>query len=124
MAWFRGSAPRKVRSWVLPVRRLRSLVRTKAPPFPGLTCWNSTTWNRPSGRSSVMPFLRSLLLKATGAASYARSRRCRSGGRAGRRVAVAAEQAPTEGAGPLPEGRRLEHLEVVAEQHEVAEDAV
>src|SRR5262245_57434727 len=44
-----------------PVRTFFSLVRTKAPPLPGLTCWNSTTVTRPSGRSSAMPFLRSLV---------------------------------------------------------------
>ena len=32
------SPDRNVRSSTLPVRRLRILVRTKAPPFPGLTC--------------------------------------------------------------------------------------
>ncbi len=53
-----------VRSNTLPFFRLRSLVRTKAPPLPGLTCWNSTTWNRPLSSSSVMPFFRSLVVMA------------------------------------------------------------
>src|SRR5271155_3351597 len=44
-----------------PVRTFLSLVRTKAPPLPGLTCWNSTTLNSPSGRSRLMPFFRSLV---------------------------------------------------------------
>src|SRR5580658_7242925 len=44
-----------------PLRTFLSLVRTKAPPLPGLTCWNSTTLNRPSGRSRLMPFFRSLV---------------------------------------------------------------
>src|ERR1700743_3146595 len=44
-----------------PLRRLFSLVRTKAPPLPGFTCWNSTTLNRPSGRSRLIPFFRSLV---------------------------------------------------------------
>src|SRR5580658_1261978 len=44
-----------------PLRRFLSFVRTNAPPFPGLTCWNSTTLNRPSGRLRLMPFLRSLV---------------------------------------------------------------
>src|ERR1700744_6362512 len=44
-----------------PLRTFFSLVRTKAPPLPGLTCWNSTTLNRPSGRSRLMPFFRSLV---------------------------------------------------------------
>src|ERR1035438_9886705 len=38
-----------------------AFVRTNAPPLPGLTCWNSTTLNRPSGRSRLMPFFRSLV---------------------------------------------------------------
>src|SRR5579864_6398342 len=44
-----------------PLRTFLSLVRTNAPPLPGLTCWNSTTVNSPSGRSRVMPFFRSLV---------------------------------------------------------------
>src|SRR5438067_2859729 len=55
------SSARNVRSTVVPARTLRSFVRTNAPPLPGLTCWNSTTWNSPSGRSRLMPFLRSLV---------------------------------------------------------------
>src|SRR5262245_9936217 len=51
----------KVRSITAPVFTLRSLVRTKAPPLPGLTCWNSTTWNRTPSSSRVMPFLKSLV---------------------------------------------------------------
>ena len=31
----------KVRSTTAPVFTLRSFVRTKAPPLPGFTCWNS-----------------------------------------------------------------------------------
>src|SRR3954453_3996371 len=49
-----------------PVRAFFSLVRTKAPPLPGLTCWNSTTVIRPSGRFSVMPFFSSLVEMLTG----------------------------------------------------------
>src|SRR5580693_1352305 len=44
-----------------PLRTFLSFVRTKAPPLPGFTCWNSTTLNRPSGRSRLMPFFRSLV---------------------------------------------------------------
>src|SRR5215213_9248091 len=58
------SAARKVRSITWPVRALRSVVRTKAPPLPGFTCWKSTTENRPSGRSRLMPFFRSLVVIA------------------------------------------------------------
>src|SRR6187551_913758 len=49
----------KVLSTTLPVSTFFSVVRTKAPPFPGFTCWNSTTWNRPSSSSRHMPFLKS-----------------------------------------------------------------
>src|SRR6056297_1175757 len=49
----------KVLSITAPVRALRILVRTKAPPLPGLTCWNSTTWNSPLSSSRVIPFFRS-----------------------------------------------------------------
>src|ERR1700742_3203690 len=39
-----------------------SLVRTKAGPLPGFTCWNSTTFHSCPSRFSVMPFFRSLVL--------------------------------------------------------------
>src|SRR5438132_7765385 len=45
-----------------PVRTFFSFVRTNAPPLPGLTCWNSTTENRPSGRSRLIPFFKSFVL--------------------------------------------------------------
>src|SRR3954447_593181 len=45
-----------------PVRTFFSFVRTKAPPLPGFTCWNSTTEKSPSGRSRLMPLRRSLVL--------------------------------------------------------------
>src|SRR5579862_8726849 len=61
MACSTRSSARNVRSSTAPVRTFLSLVRTKAPPLPGLTCWNSTTLNSPSGRSRVMPFFRSLV---------------------------------------------------------------
>src|SRR5439155_18114341 len=50
-----------VRSSTAPVFRFRSLVRTNAPPLPGFTCWNSTTWNRVPSRSRVIPRFRSLV---------------------------------------------------------------
>jgi hypothetical protein len=37
------SPARNVLSITLPSVARRSLVRTNAPPLPGLTCWNSTT---------------------------------------------------------------------------------
>src|SRR6266508_1527529 len=50
-----------VLSTTAPVFTFRSLVRTKAPPFPGFTCWNSTTWKSMPSRSRVMPFFRSFV---------------------------------------------------------------
>src|SRR4029453_17732557 len=44
-----------------PVFTFRSFDRTNAPPLPGFTCWNSTTWNSDPSRSRVMPFLRSFV---------------------------------------------------------------
>src|SRR3984885_13837009 len=55
------SSARYVRSITAPLRTFFSFVRTKAPPLPGFTCWNSTTLNSPSGRSRLMPFFRSLV---------------------------------------------------------------
>src|SRR5579859_8209967 len=52
----------KVRSTTLPDMTFFSLVRTKAGPLPGLTCWNSTTFHSCPSRFSVMPFFRSLVL--------------------------------------------------------------
>src|ERR1044071_6928557 len=51
-----------VRSTTLPDSTFLSLVRTKAPPLPGLTCWNSTTFQSWPSRLSVMPFLRSFVV--------------------------------------------------------------
>src|ERR1700691_2884585 len=52
----------KVRSTTLPDITFFSLVRTKAPPLPGLTCWNSTTFHSWPSMFSVMPFLRSFVV--------------------------------------------------------------
>src|SRR5262249_13729531 len=51
-----------VRSTTLPLITFFSLVRTNAPPFPGLTCWNSTTFQSWPSMLSVMPFLRSFVV--------------------------------------------------------------
>src|SRR6516164_8551624 len=51
-----------VLSTTLPDSTFFSLVRTKAGPLPGLTCWNSTTFHSCPSRFSVMPFFRSLVL--------------------------------------------------------------
>src|SRR5919201_2133629 len=52
----------KVLSTTLPDRTFFSLVRTKAPPLPGLTCWNSTTFMRLPSMFRVIPFFRSLVV--------------------------------------------------------------
>src|SRR5579859_2694108 len=52
----------KVLSTTLPDITFLSLVRTKAGPLPGFTCWNSTTFHSCPSRFSVMPFFRSLVL--------------------------------------------------------------
>src|SRR6478672_1089397 len=51
----------KVLSTTLPLTTFLRVVRTKAPPLPGLTCWNSTTLQSPLSRLSTMPFLRSFV---------------------------------------------------------------
>src|SRR5512146_3439966 len=51
-----------VLSTTLPDSTFFSLVRTKAGPLPGLTCWNSTTFHSCPSRFSVMPFFRSFVL--------------------------------------------------------------
>src|SRR5659263_370447 len=52
----------KVRSRDLPERTFFNLVRTNAGPFPGLTCWNSTTVQSWPSRLSTMPFFRSFVV--------------------------------------------------------------
>src|SRR5215471_14778612 len=61
----------KVLSTTLPDRTFFSLVRTKAPPLPGLTCWKSTTVHSCPSMFSVMPFLRSFVV-ATSDVSWVR----------------------------------------------------
>src|SRR5438045_4437140 len=51
-----------VLSTTLPESTFLSLVRTKAPPLPGLTCWNSTTDHNCPSRLSTSPFLRSFVV--------------------------------------------------------------
>src|SRR4029453_13772572 len=67
----------KVRSTTLPDSTFFSVVRTKAPPLPGLTCWNWTTDHNWPSRSSTMPFFRSFVV-ATSATSPRRSEDARS----------------------------------------------
>src|ERR1700730_16344317 len=52
----------KVRSITLPSAARRSLVRTKAPPFPGLTCWKSRILKTVPSTSMWLPFLNWLVL--------------------------------------------------------------
>src|SRR5579859_3542001 len=52
----------KVRSTTLPDITFFSLVRTKAGPLPGLTCWNSTTVHSWPSMLSTMPFFRSFVV--------------------------------------------------------------
>src|SRR4051812_36871011 len=51
------SPARNVLSTTLPVATALSLVRTNAPPLPGLTCWNSTMRQMTPSTSTCMPFL-------------------------------------------------------------------
>src|SRR3954464_5417705 len=51
-----------VLSTTLPESTFLSVVRTNAPPLPGLTCWNSTTVQRSPSRLSTRPFLRSFVV--------------------------------------------------------------
>src|SRR5260370_3358477 len=55
-----------VRSTTLPDSTFFSLVRTKAPPLPGLTCWNSTTFQSWPSMFSVIPFFRSFVVATSG----------------------------------------------------------
>src|SRR2546423_4818323 len=52
----------KVLSTTLPESTCLSLVRTKAGPLPGLTCWNSTTDHSCPSRLSTRPFFRSFVV--------------------------------------------------------------
>ena len=55
----------KVLSTTLPVSTFFSVVRTNAPPLPGLTCWNAETAQSWPSRLSTRPFFRSFVV-ATG----------------------------------------------------------
>src|ERR1041384_546054 len=51
-----------VLSTTLPLNTFLRVVRTNAPPLPGLTCWNSTTVQRSPSRLRTSPFLRSFVV--------------------------------------------------------------
>src|SRR4051794_16078273 len=59
----------KVRSTTLPDNTFLSVVRTNAPPLPGLTCWNSTTVQSWPSKLRTSPFLRSLVVATRGQSS-------------------------------------------------------
>src|SRR5438132_13721716 len=54
------SLSRNFWSMIAPVRTLRSLVREKVAPRASWPCWNSSTTQRPSSHSIVMPLRKSL----------------------------------------------------------------
>ena len=56
------SPARNVLSWTEPSSIRRSLVRTNAPPLPGLTCWNSMMRKILPSISMWDPLLNSLVL--------------------------------------------------------------
>src|SRR5262245_21294046 len=51
------SPARNVRSMTAPDSKAFRRVRTKAPPLPGFTCWNSTIRKTVPATSMCMPFL-------------------------------------------------------------------
>src|SRR5207248_10991797 len=56
------SPARKVRSITAPSLARRSLVRTNAPPLPGLTCWNSRILKMVPSTSMCVPLRNWLVL--------------------------------------------------------------
>src|SRR4051794_20622986 len=56
----------KVLSTTLPESTFFRVVRTNAPPLPGLTCWNSTTAHSSPSRLSTKPFFRSFVEAMSG----------------------------------------------------------
>src|SRR3954454_21356947 len=69
------SPARKVLSSTAPSWVRRSLVRTKAPPFPGLTCWKSRILKTVPSTSMWVPFLNWLVLITAPKPSRGRLRR-------------------------------------------------
>src|SRR5262245_9554728 len=60
-----------VLSTTLPDMMFFSLVRTNAPPLPGLTCWNSTTvQSSPPSSLSTRPFFRSFVVATVRSPAY------------------------------------------------------
>src|ERR687886_2499582 len=65
------SPARNVLSSTAPSAVRRSLVRTKAPPLPGLTCWNSRILKTVPSTSMWVPYLNWLVLITGGKARRA-----------------------------------------------------
>src|SRR5450830_1852684 len=115
-----------VLSTTLPDRTFFSLVRTNAPPLPGLTCWNSMTVQSWPSILSTMPFLRSLVVATIAASCRVENLRAgapRTGAAADRRrsyrapgarpalsvVGRSEECSGEEGAAGHPDERRPDH---------------
>src|SRR5262245_26577028 len=68
------SPARNVFSTTAPVSMFFTFVRTKAPPLPGFTCWNSTIRQTPPSSSMCMPFLNWLVETVSATADKASAR--------------------------------------------------
>src|SRR6266508_152921 len=64
------SPARNVLSTTAPLPSALSFVRTKAPPLPGLTCWNSTIRQALPSSSICIPFLNWFVLTVSATAAY------------------------------------------------------
>src|SRR3712207_5297478 len=95
----------KVLSTTLPVSTFFSVVRTNAPPLPGLTCWKAVTDHSWPSRLSTRPFFRSFVV-ATGDLLVVK---CGSGADTAGGTAVGAAQ-PDRAPRGCPPGYRS-HLE-------------
>src|SRR6201991_2377178 len=70
----------KVLSTTFPDSTFLSVVRTNAPPLPGLTCWNSTTDQSSPSRLRTRPFFRSLVVAISCLDLHSADRHCESTG--------------------------------------------
>src|SRR3954454_19204516 len=75
------SPARNVRSMTAPSPTRRSLVRTKAAPLPGLTCWKSMSLKTVPSTSTCMPFLNWLVLTTARQGESGPTRRRSAGAR-------------------------------------------
>src|SRR3954451_8317721 len=108
----------KVLSTVLLDSTFFSLVRTKAGPLPGLTCWNSTTDQSWPSMLRTMPFLRSFVVAMRACQpSYVEESGCRPGRPGQQRTSLSADRRGAEPAAqpadsahlarPSPSSRRI-----------------